>query len=307
MLAQARRHSGSRLSDSRVSYATPWSQVSWLPAMATRADTGFVCLACVGLVLTWECNLKMPLVRDIFLKPWVLLDSSYGPRVVSTFFHEQGSNTTTTAVCVNFLLAIGLIIITNCRATSGELGKRMMFHYLGMAVAVAFSFPLQCALCEQPQMPPADGLLVWSSTLIFGGVGAYVLLGTRSTASTNLWYFVFSAVVPFIYDQVAPRSLSASLHALGIVNLLICVALWANALWQQDGSPFATPATTSIFWDLVVASLCSCAWIARHVGDHGLALLGLACPAAGLAFAFARLAEGSPEGYASIDKTCSPA
>jgi len=244
----------------------------------------------------------MPLIRDMFLKPWVMLEPSYFPHLFFEFLHEQGSNATTTAVGMTFIIAIGSIIITNCRATSGDVGKRLLFHYLGLGVAVAFSFPLQCALCEQPQKPAADGLLVWISTLIFAGGGAHVILGTTSTAGINMWYFVFSAVVPFIYDKAVPRSRSASFRALGIVNLFICIALWSNALWKQDGSPFATWATASIFWDLVIASICSGAWIAKHVDDNRLALLGLACPAAALPFAFAHLAEETPEGYESALK-----
>jgi hypothetical protein len=242
----------------------------------------------------------IPLIRDMFLKPWKMLDPSYVPHVFYEFLHEQGSNATTIAVGMTFIAGIGSIIIINCRATQGEIGKRLLFHYLGLAVAVAFSFPLQCALCRQPPAPAADGLLVWTSTLIFGGVGAYVILGTQSVAGNNIWYFVLSALVPFIYDKVVQRSPSASLQALGVVNLLVCIGLWSNALWQQDGSPFATWATSSIFWDLVIASICSGAWIANHVEDYGLALLGLACPAAGLPFAFARLAAKTPEGYASV-------
>lgn len=242
----------------------------------------------------------MPLIRDMFLRPWVMLDPSYVPHVFYEFLHEQGSNATTTAVGMTFITAIGSIIVINCRATSGEIGKRLLFHYLGLAVAVAFSFPLQCALCQQPPAPPADGLLVWISTLLFGGVGAYVILGTQSVAGNNLWYFVLSALVPVVYDKVAPRSPSASLQALGVVNLMICIALWSNALWQQDGSPFETWATSSIFWDLVIASICSGAWIANHVGGNGLAVLGLVCPAAGLPFAFARLAEKTPEKYDAL-------
>ncbi|CAK0843766.1 unnamed protein product [Prorocentrum cordatum] len=260
----------------------------------------FMCLACAGLALTWWCNLMMQPMIDMLLKPWVLLDSGHGRRVVLEFFFGQTANSTSTAACVSLLLSIGPIVITNCRATMGNLPTRLLFHYLGLTVAVAFSFPLQCALCQQPQRPPADDRMVLTSTLTIGGIGTFVLLGTRSVAGATTWCYVLTAVVPLIYDRLAATSVPTSLQALGTINMLVCAAFWANALWQQDGSPWVSPATASIFWDLAVVSICSCAWTAKHVGDFGLALLGLACPAACIPFAFARLAEMAAEGYVPV-------
>jgi len=285
--------------DSRASFLRhAWA--NWLRAMAPTSCASFMCLACAGLALTWGCNLQIQLIRDMLLKPWVLLDSGCGRQLVLDFFFGQAANSTTTAVCVSFLWTVGQIVITNCRATLGNVPKRLLFHYLGLTVAVAFSFPLQCALCEQPQRPPADSIMTWTSTLILGGVGTFVLLGTRSVACTSVYCFVFTAVVPFMYDLFATTSEPASFRAIATVNMLVCAAFWANALWQQDGSPFVSPATSSIFWDLVIVSICSCAYTATHVGDFRLALLGLACPAACIPFTFARLAERAPEGYVPL-------
>lgn len=217
-------------------------------------------------------------------------------QVLGAFYREQLINSTTTAVLGTILLGFGSMIIVNCRITPGSMGRRLSFHYLGLLVAFAFSFPLQCGLYEHPKESPADATLAWISVIIVAGVGAHGIFVQGSDEFIIFWYLILSALVPVFYEPFifkfgAQAKSGSAYKVLAVFCFAAQVILWVPVVRSLKPSPFATWFTCSIFWDLVTCCICSATWVLQQTGSFILALVTLVCPGTGILFAMAKLSQ----------------
>jgi hypothetical protein len=253
----------------------------------------------VGVFSTWFCNLQDQRIQQMFTKPSVLLDPRYPMRVVGEFLREQLSNSTTTAVLGTFGLAVGSIIIINCRITPGSMGRRLGFHYLGLLVAIALAFPLQCGLYEHPKEAPADAALTFLSVFVTAGIGTYGIFVQKSDEFLSFWYLALTAVVPLIYEPcifkyAAQAKSGSSYNVLAVISFAAQVSFWLPVLLGTASfRPFATWFTCSIFWDLVVCCICGATWVLQYTGSFILALTTLVSPGTGILLAMAKMSQPS--------------